>query len=230
MSNVVAPWVSHRPRATRTPTNPLDKSTVVSILPCRIEEWKRTLQPGRFILEAGSYEKPTVLVVGTSSWYKDIDPDQPLLEIPVSSIQIADSIIRDYCNGLLACDMSGSMPGLFFIPGEHNIVSIQRDHKNLLNKARDKQKNWYQALIKLGDALWARSNGNPLVISEDMKLAAHELQLKEKSWMKDNIYISEMINCPACGTMRNSNFPICHNCKVVVDKTAFEKLGLKYAV
>src|SRR6187200_2386767 len=88
-------------RTIRAPVNSLDKSTVVSILPKRIYETKITIQPGVFEIAPGSMEHPSVLVVGASSWWREVDVDQPLLEIPVSSIQVADSIVKDYCNGLL---------------------------------------------------------------------------------------------------------------------------------
>src|SRR5258706_9506503 len=109
----------------RAPVNPLDKSTVVSIYPRAIEETKYTIQPGVFKIPAGSYKEPSTLVVGPSSWWKELDESQPLLEIPVSSITIADSIVRDYCNGILCCNMGDATPGLFFIPGEHTVTQIQ---------------------------------------------------------------------------------------------------------
>jgi hypothetical protein len=76
----------------------MDKTTIVSIYPNEIIETKPTIQPGRFVIPAGSFEKPSITVVGPSSWWREIDMDQPLLEIPVSSVQIADSVIKDYCN------------------------------------------------------------------------------------------------------------------------------------
>src|ERR1700682_3034442 len=79
-------------RLIRTSKNPLDKCTIVSIFPKAIDEVKHTIEPGKFHIAAGTFEEPAILVVGSSSWWKDIDVDQPMLEIPVSSIQIADSI------------------------------------------------------------------------------------------------------------------------------------------
>ena len=114
----------HR-RTIRAPVNPMDKSTIVSILPKFISERKATIQPGTFEITPGSFEKPALLVVGPSSWWREIDENQPLLEIPVSSIQVADSVVKDYCNGLLACNMSDMMPGLFYLPGEYNLDKLK---------------------------------------------------------------------------------------------------------
>src|SRR5258708_340276 len=86
----------------RAPVNPLDKATIVSIFPRTIVENKVSIQPGNFIIPGGSIDKPGILEVEPSSWWKDVSMDEPLLEIPVSAVRIADSIIKDYCNGILA--------------------------------------------------------------------------------------------------------------------------------
>lgn len=201
-----------RRRTVRQPVNILDKATVVSIFPKDIVEIKHTIEPGRFHISTGSYEHPAVLVVGPSSWWREIDEEQPLLEIPVSSIQIADSVVRDYCNGILASNMGDMMPGLFYVPGAHDVDSIKKNFKPTLDIALVKQKRFYTELIKLADALWARSQGNPLAISDDMRLAARELNLSgTKDWMKDFTMIS-MVRCKACGSLKNPEFPICATC------------------
>lgn len=210
----------------RAPVNPLDKATIISIYPREVKENKVSIQPGVFIIPPGSYDKPSCTVIGPSSWWKDVDLDQPLLEIPVSAVRIADSIIKDYCNGILACNMTDKMLGLFYLPGELNVERIKKDYKSQLDDAARKQKAWYEESVKIADILWARSNGNPLSISDDARLAAHELNLDNKPWLKDSIIV-EMKNCPACGFLTNPGYPVCPNCKTVVDKVAYEKMGLK---
>lgn len=224
MSQVGAfPGMDWRRRTIRGPINPLDKSTIVSIYPKEINERKATIQPGQFIIAPGTVEKPKILVVGPSSWWRDIDEDQPLLEIPVSSIQIADSVVRDYCNGILACDMGESMPGLFYVPGakldakqqpdnQATLAWIQKEYATEFTKAERRQKNWFAILIKMADSLWARSNGNPLAISEDMRMAAREMNLTDtKDWMK-NFQMVDMVRCKACGSLKNPQYPICASC------------------
>lgn len=216
-------------RTVRAPINPMDKSTVVSIYPKKIIEEKPTIQPGRFAIAAGSYENPSILVIGSSSWWREIDEQQPLLEIPVSSVQVAQSIVVDYCNGLLACNMSDKMPGLFVVPGEQTVDKIKKDFKALLDKANENQIRWYKELVMIADTLWSRTNGNPLAISDDMRLAAQELKIQDKPWMQDFSTVT-LTNCPACGQLRNNTFPVCANCKTILDKDKFDKLGLKMAV
>ena len=215
-------------RTIRAPINPMDKSTVVSILPKRIEERKVTIQPGLFIIEPGTFENPAVLIVGPSSWWREVDIDQPLLEIPVSSIQIADSVVKDYCNGILACDMDSRMPGLFYIPGENDSKSVLKNHMPLLMKARENQRRWFHELVRIADILWSRSNGNPLSISDDARLACKELNITQKPWLGD-LQTSELVRCKACGSLRNPQFPVCQTCKAVSDPELAKSLNLTFA-
>lgn len=215
-------------RTIRAPINPMDKTTIVSILPKLIVEVKHTISPGYFQLAAGSFEHPSLLIVGPSSWWREVDEQQPLLEIPVSSIQIADSIIRDYANGLLGCNMGDQMPGLFYVPGEYTVEKIKAEHLPLLMKARDNQKKWYTELIKVADILWSRSNGNPLSISSDARLACKELNISNKPWLGD-LQTMELIRCIACGALRNPTFPVCQTCKAIADPVKAKELGLTFA-
>lgn len=217
-----------RRRVIRAPSNPLDKSTVISIYPKEINEVKHTIQPGRFHISPGTYEKPSLLVVGPSSWWREIDEEQPLLELTHSSIQVADSIIIDYCNGLLGYNGRTCMPGLFYIPGALTIEEIRKSYQHTVDEARDSQKAWYTSLIRLADGLWARSNGNPLAISEDMRIAARESGQPNKDWMKD-FQASEMSRCKACGTLRNPNYPICPTCKAIDNPARAKELGIVFA-
>lgn len=198
----------------RSIKNPMDKCTVVSIYPKDISETKCTIEPGIFQLKAGTYENPSLLVVGASSWWKDIDAEQPMVEIPNGSIQIAESIIKDYSNGLLGCNMSDAMPGLFFVLGSVSVVEIKSKYKIKLDEVKIKQDNWYKILVKLADSLWARAGGNPLAISDDMRLAARSLNLNDKPWLKD-YNIMEMIKCKACGSLKNPMFPVCPTCRAI---------------
>ena len=215
-------------RTIRAAVNPMDKSTVVSILPKHIIERKATVQPGFFEIHPGTFEKPALLVVGTSSWWREIDENQPLLEIPVSSIQIADSIVKDYCNGLLACNLDDMMPGLFYIPGEINLEKLRKEYMPLLLKAQAQQKRWFMELIRIADILWSRSNGNPLAISTDARLACKEMNISNKPWLSD-MQTAELVRCVACGSLRNQNFPVCQTCKAIADPEMAEKLNLKFA-
>lgn len=216
-------------RAVRASVNEYDKSTVVSIYPKDINEKKLTITPGIFKIKAGSYDDPSMLAVGSSSWWKETDEDQPLLEIPQLSHQVADSIVKDYCNGLLGCNMSTSMPGLFWVPGEFKSVKdLKIKHQSALDVARAKQTTFWKALVKFADTFWARTNGNPLCISDEMRMAARELGLDNKEWMRDFATL-QMTNCKACGSLVKPGYPVCSNCKAIVDEVKAKELNIKFA-
>ena len=215
-------------RLIRSQKNPLDKCTIVSIFPREIDEIKYTIEPGRFIIPPGTYEKPSTLLVGSSSWWKDMDVEQPMLEIVNGSIQVANSVITDFCNSVYGSNMSDSMPGLFFVTGEHKIDEIKKDYKNKLDEVKVKQDNWYKVLVREADGMWARSNNNPLVIWDIMRLAARSLNLNDKEWLKD-FQIAELIRCQFCGGMRNPKFPICPVCKAIDQSHPLAK-DIKFAV
>lgn len=211
----------------KMPVNPADKSTVVSIYPWEINEFKETLIPGHFHLDSGSFENPAVLTVGTCSWYRDVNPEQELMEVQQQSVIVADSIVNDFCVGVFGYKKDVQSPGLFWVTGEHTSDSIKKNHMSALLDAQKKQRAWYLYLVQRADADWARSNGNPLAISDQAKRGAQELGL-QKDWLRDFAKV-EMINCVACGTMVKSNVIVCPNCKVVLDAKRFADLKLNFA-
>lgn len=221
-------WNAINRRTQRAPTNPMDKATVVSIYPIELHETKCTIQPGAFIVPPGSYEKPTCVTVGPSSWWREIDPEQPLLEIPVASILVADSVVRDYCVGLLGCNMGDSMPGLFYIPGEVTSAQMLKEYKSLLDIANNKQRKWFEELVKMADIAWARTQGNPLAINELNKIAAKSLGYDDREWLR-NYQSVNMVRCFACGTMKNPTFPVCPSCRAIDPNHENAKL-IKFAV
>ena len=206
----------------------MDKCTIFSIYPRDITEKKITLFPYNYLIPGGSEEKPGRLVVGTGSWWRDVDPDQPLIEIPVSSIVVAESVVTDYCKGIYGYTVKLRSPGVFFIPGELTVQQLKSTtHIHRLNQAAKEQKAWYQYLCEAADALWARTNGNPLSIMDDMKFAASELGYA-RDWMKNHIAVS-LIRCINCGELRNPEFPTCKHCHTIVDKPLAVKLGVLVA-
>lgn len=201
-------------RTMRAPVNPNDKCTIVSIYPDEIFEVKPTIEPGEFRIPAGTRDKPGILIVGPSSWWKELEENQPLLEIPQYSNVVADSIVKDWAQSMLGCTMGEAMPGLFYVEGAVSGMDVIIKHKDRLDHAYAKQKNWYLALCNMADALWATSSGNPRTISKIMRIAARELGFEDKPWAKDFQMVA-MHRCDACGGLRDNRFPICPHCKVI---------------
>lgn len=214
-------------KTVRAPVNPLDKCTVVSIFPRRIVSRKPTIQPGKFVLEPGTTENPSILPVGPSSWWTNFGENHPTVEVVTSSILVADSIVKDYCNGLLGFEQNAAQPGIFFVEGSHDATSIKKNHAGLIEVASKRQSVWYQNLVRQADILWARSNRNPLAISDFARLAAEALNLKEgKEWMGD-FKTLEQRACPLCGHFGNPAYPVCGNCHHVIDQKRYDALNLK---
>ncbi len=211
-------------RTNRAPQNPLDKSTLVSIYPKPVTFRNVTLMPGYWRLEAGSVQKPAITVIGTSSWWKDANIDEPLIEIVQGSIEIADALIKDFCNGLFAASTT-SQPGMFYVPGcrydtdgqideAATLKWIEKEYNALIQQAIQKQSNYYNNLLKFADSLWARSNGNPLVINEEMRMAARETGQTGRDWMSDFKNVGQ-VRCFACGGFKNPEYPICSSCRTI---------------
>lgn len=223
-------WVNEHMRNRLTPSakNPLDVCTIISIYPMTFTE-KKAMMPEWYTIEAGTEKSPSFQVVGGASAWAERMSGQPLLEIPISSISVAESVIRDWMIGIMEVVMGTAQPGVFFLPGSWDFPKLMtdKDALDVFKHVVNMQKAWFMKLINVGDALWARSNGNPLVISELQKIAATHMQMEDKPWMK-NFTATRMTNCPACGTMVMPGFPVCNNCKIIVDPEAFKKLGLSF--
>lgn len=215
------------------PRNPADVTMLVSVLPKEIKEWKPTIFPGEFIIPAAIDGGFSLLKIEGTSWYlpSAIERMAPL-EIQVNSLALAQAIVRDYASAIFESN-STQGPGLFYIPGEWTEKTIlgyvdrvtKHTFTNILDSVRAKQKRWFLAIIASADKEWARTNGSPIAITDDARLGAELLNLKDKPWMKD-IQAAQLAPCPACGTMVNMNFAICMNCKTIVNQAKAKELGL----
>lgn len=221
--------MNSRKRQIRRPKNPNDKTTVISIYPKRMVKDFITLEPGLFTIEGGNIKKPSLMVLGSSSWWSGSNPDSPLLEVQVSSFNVAESLIKDICSGLIGYKTNERMPGLFFIPGEISLATLLTVHKHELSLAEEKQTKWYDELIRMANVDWSKAQGNPLAISDDSRLAANELGRKDLPWMGQFVQ-TELIPCAACGAPRNPKYPVCGSCHNIIDLKRAEELGIKAKV
>ena len=217
-------FASSNKRTIRSEPNEHDKATIVSIYPRDIKEVKHTIVPGTFKIPAGTVTKPSITVIDPSSWFRDMGEDMPNIEIPNNAVVVAKSIVQDYCSGMLMATKDAS-PGLFFIAGEWTLEEIKTKYKDAFNKAVIGQNVWFKRLVDLADAGWAQTNGNPKAISDLMRMAATELGVGDKDWMKSSI-VASMIKCAACGNLRNPDFPICGSCNRIIDVEKAKKLGI----
>jgi len=106
-------------------------------------------------------------------------------------------------------------------------MEIQMKYKTELEKTKTKQDSWYKILVKLADSYGLGLMENPLVICDEMRLAARSLNLNDKSWLKDFV-LYEKVPCKACGALKNPDYPFCQMCKAV-DLSHPAAAGLKFS-
>jgi len=109
------------------------------------------------------------------------------------------------------------------------LITLKTKYRDALNNAKARQDVFWKALVKFADTFWSRTNGSPLCISDEMRLAAKALGVEgSKEWMKD-FSMMQMINCKACGSPVKPGFPVCSNCKAIVDPVRAKELGIQFA-
>lgn len=207
--------------------NPTDRSTVVSIYHQVIREFRPTCSPGQFVIPPGTRENPTAVIIGPSSWWHATNPDQPPIEVTNSSVQMAESIVRDWANGLLGCQPPNVMPGVFWLPGAHSSKDVIGKFAGELQKAEMKQNRWYEVLINKADGIWNQTGGNPMAITNDMRIAARAMKLDNKDWMQNFTALAQE-RCGACGTLKDPAYPVCPACHAI-DENHPRAKGLKFA-
>lgn len=212
----------------RMEPNPLDKATIVSVFPKDIYDFKPMVFPGLFQIPAAKQDDFQVVTIGPSSWFKEMEEGQPFLEITHSAVAMADSFIKDYC-AQLGCEMGTKMPGLFYLAGRVSKAEVREKYRDKIELAITKQRGFFENLVKIADVMWARTNGNPLGISDDAKLAATYLGLKDKVWLAD-FRSMELKPCLSCGELVNYNYPVCKHCKAIINKDLAAKLEIKFAL
>ena len=209
----------------RANRNSRERATIFSIFPKEIHETKVTLFPPDYIIPAGSMESPSSLVVKPGVWWKTIWESNQVVEVVEDPETIARSVINDYNNTLFG-STENAHPGLFYVNEEISVADAKKKYAGLFADALERQKRYYLNQVNFADQIWSKQR-NPAMIGEPMRMAARELGL-DKEWASDYI-ATTMEKCPACGTLRDTQFPVCGNCNRVIDPEKYKKLGLVLA-
>lgn len=227
---------TRRPRLEKSEINPGDKCTIVSIYHASYTIDKLTTQPSSFTINGCPQGEPFALtVVGPASWWREDFATKQFIEVSCNSLQIATALVNDFVTTKLGYKGAVSRPGIFVMIGEWapDTIVIAKDKSGktfaqCLDAARAAQKTYYNEIVQMADSLWARTNGNPLSISGEQRIAALKLNLNNKPWLQD-AKIQEQINCIACGTLVLPQYPICPNCKAILNVEEAKKLNIKFA-
>jgi len=208
-----------------SPQIPKDNSTIFSIVPEPIKEFKPGIYPGWFCLDACHDEsRPQRLLIDKPSMHAmAVGGKKEPIMIPTATYVLAKAVVDDY----LVCKMftkPDARPGITWIQGDVSVSEFMSAYKDEYNRIKISQKKWFMNVVKETDVYWTQSKGNPKVISDIARYAVKQLGL-EKDWAKDDIVAMEHISCPACGAKNSPHLAICNACyKCVINKKAYEDL------
>jgi len=198
-----------------------DVSTVVSIVPFEINEFKPGLYPGSFKIPPAKEGDFEFLVIGRSIHYVYLDEDRGSVQVPTTSDEVARSICEDYIDALFGVQKGISEPGIFWIEGafrDKKAIQIAAGEK--LEQAKIKQRQWFIHLVEIGDDEWSKYRTHKSV-SDLQRFAARSLGF-DREWNVDAKAESIQF-CPACRMTIQSGAMICGNCRTVLDPVAYAK-------
>lgn len=200
-----------------------DASTVFSIVPFFIHEFKPGIYPGDFkIAPCMDDRSPERLVVSESQHLMTIGGRREPIRIMQASHQIARSIVEDFLNAQLWA-IPGCCPGICWVNGDISVNDFTVKNKDIYDRIKADQKNWFIRLIKETDNDWTKYR-NHRVISEHAKFGARALGLKPE-WMQSEEIALNFNNCPACNVMNDPKNAICSNCKCVLNESKYKTLA-----
>lgn len=201
---------------------PGDISTVFSIVPFAVREFKPGLYPGTFNIEPCMNEKePKVLTVKSSEHLMTIGGKKEPVRIITPSYQIANSIVVDFFDGQLWTTPE-ERPGLAWIMGDVDAHGLIDKHNDIYERMRIQQRKWFVRICKRTDDEWKRQQSYR-VVSDQARFAAQFLSL-DPEWLRAEEIAFNFHKCPACGTMNDPQNAVCSNCRCILDRTKYERL------
>jgi len=199
-------------------------STIISIVPFLINEFKPGIYPGRFTIQPCiDANKPEILHVGTSVYFIpqfNGDDELPAHVVKTPSHDIAKSIVNDYLSAQMDTNPE-CQPGIAWLDGKLAIVDITTKHRNLLQDLKKYQINWFGKLVQRADNDWNRYKRHT-VVSDVQRFAAKALSL-ERDWLTPESH-EIPVKCPSCLTNCDRAAVVCANCRCILDQERYKKL------
>lgn len=203
-----------------------DISTLVSVMPRPLREYKPGVYPGWYEMPAVPRGEVAVLHVEMAMCYVTLEEDRGTISKPIPSAEICRSVVQDFCSANVDID-EGSGPGLFYVEGKFTKEDIMEEFSEKLAEVVARQINWFSNLLKSADNDWNKFRKHN-VITEWERAAAIYLNITNREWQIE-IPVDAPVVCVACGTINKAGIIICPNCHVVLDKVKAEELGLTFA-
>lgn len=200
------------------------KASIISIVPFAITREFPGVFPGSYTIPASLDNIPEILHVDDGKEHRYVF-DGKGVTIPVSGTELANSFVNDYVASQLAYNEEGH-PGIFWVEGFVNQSDLNGRLKQKLNDIKDKQYIWFKRLVTIADDDWQRYHQYKS-ISDIQRSAARYLNL-DRDWI--DVISDSLATCPACGSNVRKGFPICANCKAVLDVEAAKKIKFSAVV
>ena len=209
---------------------PNDKSTVFSIVPFAIDEFKPGIYPGWFKIPGCLDDrKPQTLVIGASEHLMVVGGKKQPIRIETPSYQIAKAVVDDFLDGQLYTTPEAK-PGICWLQGHVLIDQFLRDHTDKYQQMLANQKRWFINTVQKTDDDWKKFK-NSRVVTDTARFAVRALGLTIPEWMSIEEVSMNFVTCPACSTKNNPENIVCSGCKVLFTsalmkaKTREEKLA-----
>src|SRR5476649_1353765 len=188
------------------------KSTVFSIVPFAISEFKPGLYPGSFFIPACLDDsKPERLVVHASEHLMAVGGKKQPIRIETASYQIAKAIVDDFLDGQLFA-APNAHPGICWMQGDIPMTRIIGSPEHNLMKSL--QRKWFVLVVQKTEDDWKKYK-NSRVVTDQARFAVRALGIPTPEWMTTEEIGERFIKCPACSTMNDPANVVCSGCSVL---------------
>ena len=199
-----------------------DISTIFSIVPFAVREFKPGLYPGSFNIEPCLNDKdPQLLKIGASEHLMSVGGRKDPIRIITPSYQIANSVVMDFFDGQLWTTPE-ERPGICWLQGDISKSIFINMHKEIYDRIKLQQKKWFVRICKQTDNEWKKQQSYR-VVSDQARFAAQFLGI-DPEWMRAEEVGMTFQKCPACSTMNDPQNAVCSNCKCILDEAKLKTL------
>lgn len=210
------------------------KSTLISLVPFPISEFKPGLCPGQFDVSASENGRPSCKVIDQAFYYVYIDKDRGSLRVVDPSYKLAAAICLDYNQSQLGARPE-CHPGFYWKLGEFTTEQIEKEHAEELAAYRSIQMNWFIELVKMADDDWEKTRQH-YSISDVQRYALKSIDptnSRMRPWLIVNPLLqaneqesaAKSIICPACASDIIASAVMCRYCRCIIDQKRYSEMS-----
>lgn len=205
-----------------------DCSTIFSIVPFEVREFKPGIYPGWFIIpRCEDDDEPSRLLIDRPSKHMmHVGGQKKPIVLETNTATIAKSVVTDFLGSQLYTT-ADAKPGITFIQGNVSLEEFKVVYSDEYKRIKKSQDRWLLNVIKETDNDWNRYH-NLRVVSDHARFAARKFKL-DKEWLRDAITALEDVHCIACRSKIDKEAIVCPICRTVQDPIKFKEMGLSLA-